>query len=57
MNDQQKPLLRRTTAMTDAMVAAFEAAGIDTSGAKLPVKTEPTWRASRRDKSKRGRRG
>lgn len=48
-------LIKRTTAMTDAMVAAFEAAGIDTSGAKLPVKTEPTWRVSRKG-DKRGRR-
>lgn len=55
MNDQRTPLLRRTTAMTDAMVRAFEAAGIDTSGASLPVKTEPSWRVSRRD-TKRGRR-
>jgi hypothetical protein len=55
MNDQRKPVLRRTTAMTDAMVAAFEKAGIDTSGAKLPVKVEPEWRVSRRDDKRRRR--
>lgn len=48
-------LIVRRTAMTDAMVAAFEAAGIDTSRAQLPVKREPAWRVSRRDQ-KRGRR-
>lgn len=55
MTDQRKPVVRRTTAMTDAMVAAFEAAGIDTSGAKLPTKTEPVWRVSRRDDKRRRR--
>jgi hypothetical protein len=55
MNDQRTPLIRRTTAMTDAMVRAFEKAGIDTSGAKLPVKTEPTWRVSRREDKRRRR--
>lgn len=56
MNEQPTPLLRRQTAMTVAMVEAFERAGIDTSGAKLPVKTEPSWRVSRRE-DKRSRRG
>lgn len=52
---QHKPTIRRTTAMTDAMVAAFERAGLDVSGAKLPQRHEPEWRVSRSDK-KKGRR-
>lgn len=48
-------LIRRTTALTDAMVAAFEKAGIDTAGAKLPTKREPEWRVSRRENKKKGR--
>lgn len=56
MTEQRTPLIRRHTAMTEAMVAAFAAAGLDTSGATLPAKREPTWKVSRRDQSKRGRR-
>ena len=55
MAKQQKPavaqpreLVRRTTAMTDAMKLAFENAGFDTSGARLPLKREPTWRVTRK---------
>lgn len=55
MNQPHKPLIRRTTAMTDAMVAAFNRAGIDTSAAVLPTKREPEWRVSRREPRK-GRR-
>lgn len=47
MNDRK--LIRRTTAMTDAMVEAFQKAGFDTSGARLPVKREPEWRVSRKN--------
>lgn len=49
MNQPHKPLISRTTAMTDAMVAAFNRAGIDTSAAVLPTKREPAWRVSRRE--------
>jgi hypothetical protein len=45
---QPRDLVRRTTAMTNAMVAAFENAGIDTSRARLPLKREPTWRVNRK---------
>lgn len=48
----QNNIVRRTTAMTDAMVAAFEQAGIDTTAAKLPTKREPAWRVSRREPKK-----
>lgn len=47
-----KPLIRRSTAMTDALVAACEAKGIDTSNARLPRKTEPSWTVTRRRKRK-----
>lgn len=42
-------LIRRTTALTDALVAACAKAGIDTSSVRLPVKREPEWRVSRRE--------
>ena len=45
---RQKPLIRRTTGMTDALVAACENAGIDTTSAKLPLKREPTWTVTRK---------
>jgi hypothetical protein len=48
MQQQPRDLVRRTTAMTDAMKTAFENAGFDTSGARLPLKREPTWRVSRK---------
>lgn len=47
-----RPLIRRTTAMTDAFVAACEARGIDTTQARLPVKREPEWTVTRRRKGK-----
>jgi hypothetical protein len=50
MQQQPRDLVRRTTAMTDAMVPAFENAGLDTTGARLPVKREPTWRVSRKSR-------
>jgi len=43
-----RELIRRTTAMTDAMVDAFRNAGLDVSRAKLPVKRETTWSVTRR---------
>ncbi|EQB10400.1 hypothetical protein [Novosphingobium lindaniclasticum] len=45
---QPRELIRRTTAMTDAMFKAFADAGFDVSRAKVPLKREPTWRVSRR---------
>jgi hypothetical protein len=45
---QRRDLIRRTTAMTDAFVAAAEKLGVDTSNVKLPVKREPVWRVTRR---------
>ena len=45
---QRRELVRRTTAMTDAFVAALAAKGIDASNAKTPLKREPTWRVTRR---------
>lgn len=48
----QRPLIRRTTAMTDAFVAACAAHGIDASSARLPTKKEPTWSVSRKVKRK-----
>ncbi len=45
---QPRELVRRTTAMTDAMVGAFASAGFDVSSAKLPLKREPTWRVTRK---------
>lgn len=61
MTDNQtaapKPLIHRTTAMADAMLAACAAAGIDTSTATIRPKTEPAWTVTRRDKQPhRGRR-
>lgn len=47
-----KPLIRRETAMTQALVTACERAGIDVSGARLPRKTEPSWSVTRRRKRK-----
>lgn len=48
VNPQPRELIRRTTAMTDAMFKAFADAGYDVSRAKVPVKREPTWRVTRR---------
>ncbi|MFM7027809.1 MAG: hypothetical protein ACKOXK_03925 [Chakrabartia sp.] len=48
MSTQHRPLIRRTTALTDAMFSAFEAAGFDVTRAKVPLKREPTWRVIRR---------
>jgi len=48
-----RDLIRRTTAMTDAFVAALAAKGIDASGARMPLKREPTWSVTRRDKPTR----
>jgi hypothetical protein len=45
---QPRELVRRTTALTDAMFAAFAKAGFDVSEAKVPAKREPTWRVTRR---------
>lgn len=59
MTDQQtKPLIQRTTALTDAFMAAAGNAGLDTSNVRLPLKREPAWTVTRRDKTdrKRGRR-
>jgi len=43
-----RPLVRRTTALTDAFVNAAEKLGIDVSKVRLPVKREPTWRVTRK---------
>ncbi|WJY17653.1 hypothetical protein QQS45_08330 [Alteriqipengyuania flavescens] len=48
-----KPLIRRTTAMADAMLSACQKAGIDTSNATVKAKTEPAWTVTRRDKRDR----
>jgi hypothetical protein len=48
MNDRN--LIRRTTAMTDAFVAAAAKLGIDLTKARLPVKREPTWSVTRKPK-------
>lgn len=48
MQPQRRELVRRTTAMTDAMFDAFANAGFDVSNAKAPLKREPTWRVSRK---------
>lgn len=53
MNRDQRPLVRRTTALTDAFVAACSKNGIDITGARLPTKREPEWRVTRRDKKRR----
>lgn len=52
---ENRNLIRRTTAMTDAFVAALAAKGIDASGARMPVKREPTWSVTRRDKAPKRR--
>lgn len=43
-------LIRRPTAMTAALFAAAAMAGIDTSKARVPQKTEPSWTVTRRQK-------
>lgn len=48
MND--RALIRRTTAMTDALATACQNAGIDVSNARLPVVRETTWSVTRRPK-------
>lgn len=48
-----KPLIRRTTAMSSALLLACAAHGIDTSAARVPLKTEPSWTVTRRAKPKR----
>lgn len=53
VNRDQRPLVRRTTALTDAFVAACSKNGIDITGARLPTKREPEWRVTRRDKKRR----
>lgn len=50
-----KPLLRRPTAIGLAFLAAAQNAGIDASPAALPVKREPTWSVTRREKPKHRR--
>ena len=45
---ERRELVRRTTAMTDAMFEAFRTAGFDVSRAKVPLKREPTWRVKRK---------
>jgi len=45
---QRRELVRRTTAMTDAMFEAFSNAGFNVSNAKVPLKREPSWRVSRK---------
>src|SRR3546814_8018078 len=45
---QPRELVRRTTAMTNAMYDAFSNAGYDVSNARLPLKREPTWRVTRK---------
>lgn len=53
MTDQNtKPLIARTTAMTDAFVAACQGAGLDTSKVRLPLKREAAWTVTRREDSK-----
>lgn len=47
-----RTLIRRPTAMTGAFLAAAATAGIDTSKARVPHKTEPGWSVTRRQKRK-----
>jgi hypothetical protein len=56
-NQNTKPLIHRTTAMTDAFVAAAASLGVDTSKVKLPLKREAAWTVTRRDNDKRRSRG
>lgn len=44
-----RDLVKRPTALGEAMLAACDKAGIDVSAARLPVKREPAWRVSRRE--------
>lgn len=59
MTDQNnpKPLIHRTTAITEAFMAAAIKAGLDVNGARLPMKHEPAWTVTRRDPAgkRRGR--
>ena len=57
MTVQDKPLIRRTTAMTDAFVEAAKARGIDLTGTRLPIKRDAAWTVTRREKKGKGRRG
>ncbi|MGH6746413.1 hypothetical protein [Novosphingobium sp.] len=57
MTDQVKPLIRRTTAMTDAFVEAAKALGVDLTRTRLPIKRDAAWTVTRREKKGRGRRG
>jgi hypothetical protein len=44
----QRPLIRRTTALADGLVALAQSLGVDTTNVRVPVKREPTWTVSRR---------
>ena len=44
-----RDLVKRPTALAEAMLAACDKAGIDVSSARVPVKREPAWRVSRRE--------
>lgn len=50
MDTQPKALVRRTTALCNAFVEAFAAQGVNIPDHLLPVKREPEWRVSRREK-------
>lgn len=51
---RQLPFIRRTTAVADALIAAFATTGVDLpklvedAGLRLPTKREPNWRVTRR---------
>ena len=53
-----KPMLHRTTAIGEALLAAAARAGLDVTEARLPLVHEAAWTVTRRDpKDKlRGRR-
>lgn len=56
MTVQDKPLIRRTTAMTDAFVKAAQNLGVDLTGTRLPIKRDAAWTVTRREKKTKGRR-
>lgn len=53
MTVQDKPLIRRTTAMTDAFVEAAKALGVDLTRTRLPIKRDAAWTVTRREKKGR----
>jgi hypothetical protein len=45
---QTRELVRRPTALADAMLTMLARQGVDVSNAKVPLKREPSWRVSRK---------